>query len=53
MILHGNNASYFIPILFIEEDFLITATAALSPKSVEPGPYDSAIMGIVLKSLIA
>lgn len=44
---------YFLPSLFIELDLETTATAGLSLKFVEPGPYDSAIIGTALYSLVA
>lgn len=44
---------HFLPSLFIELDLETTATAGLSLKFVEPGPYDSAIIGTVLYSFVA
>lgn len=43
----------FLPNLLMEDDFWTTAIAGLSPKFVEPDPYDSAIMGAALNSLVA
>lgn len=53
IIVSKNTECHFLPSLFIELDLETTATAGLSLKFVEPGPYDSAIIGTVLYSFVA